>query len=160
MKIKKLTTCVVIILLVLGGLQAQQGLHTTGGDATGSGGSVSYSIGHVVYTTHSGTTGTMAQGVQHAYEILITTGIEETYINLEVSAYPNPTTDFLHLKIENNDYQKLSYQLYDLQGRLLQSDVLTNHLTTINMENLPGSTYFLSVSRNQKILKTFQITKN
>ncbi|MCB0649678.1 MAG: hypothetical protein KDC85_00225 [Saprospiraceae bacterium] len=55
------------ILCFFGGLQSQQSLHhATGGDASGSGGSVSYTVGHPVYTTHDGAGGSVAQGVQHA----------------------------------------------------------------------------------------------
>jgi hypothetical protein len=39
-----------------------------GGEATGSGGSVSYSVGQVVYTTNTGINGSVAQGVQQPYE--------------------------------------------------------------------------------------------
>ena len=58
---------VILFLLLLGfGLtaQAQQATTATGGDATGSGGSAAYSVGQIVYTTHTGTTGSVAQGVQ------------------------------------------------------------------------------------------------
>ncbi|MFM2191538.1 MAG: hypothetical protein RLZZ118_495, partial [Bacteroidota bacterium] len=56
-----------LTLLLLGFVltaQAQQATTATGGDATGSGGSAAYSVGQIVYTTHTGTTGSVAQGVQ------------------------------------------------------------------------------------------------
>ena len=43
-----------------------QVLSASGGDATGSGGSVAYSVGQIVYTTPTGTTGSVAQGVEQA----------------------------------------------------------------------------------------------
>lgn len=45
-----------VLLLGLGltGLQAQTSANATGGDASGGGGSASYSIGQVVYTTNTG----------------------------------------------------------------------------------------------------------
>ena len=39
---------------------AHQVLSAKGGDATGTGGSVAYSVGQIVYTTSTGTTGSVA----------------------------------------------------------------------------------------------------
>lgn len=50
-------------------LQGQSTIPATGGNATGSGGSVSYTAGQATYQTSEGTTGTVAQGVQQPYEI-------------------------------------------------------------------------------------------
>jgi hypothetical protein len=71
MKHKKTITSVAFLLLGLGGLHAQESPTSTGGDATGAGGSSSYSVGQVVYTTATGINGSVAQGVQQAYEISV-----------------------------------------------------------------------------------------
>ena len=157
---KKLKISAVFLLLSLGGLYAQEAVLATGGEGSGSGGTVSYSIGQVVYTTIIGTNGSAAQGVQQPYEITIITGIEVPEINLELSAYPNPTTDFLNLKIGNYDHVKLSYQLYDMQGKLLEDKDIVERGTTLKMQSLPTSTYFLQVTGMQKLVKTFKIIKN
>jgi hypothetical protein len=39
--------------------------------------------------------------VQQPYEISITTGVKETTINLEMNVYPNPTTNYLTLKVDD-----------------------------------------------------------
>lgn len=54
-----------ILLLGLGltSLHAQESVNTTGGNASGSGGSASYSVGQVVYTSNTETSGSVAQGV-------------------------------------------------------------------------------------------------
>ncbi len=48
---------------------AQEVIPASGGNATGSGGSVSYSAGQVFYLTHEGTTGSVNEGAQQPYEI-------------------------------------------------------------------------------------------
>ena len=104
MKYKKLKLSTVLLLgLGLTGLQAQTAIPATGGNVSGTGGSVSYSVGQVVYTTNTGgANGSVAQGVQQPFEISVVTGIDEANgITLQCSAYPNPTTDFLKLKVEN-----------------------------------------------------------
>ena len=141
--------------------QAQNTISALGGNASGSGGSASYSVGQVVYQTHTGTNGTVAQGVQQAYEISVVTDIKEAKgINLSVSAYPNPTTDYLILSIDEFEISNLSYQLYDMQGNLLQNGKITGNQTSIVMGNLVPANYFVKVIQGQREVKTFKIIKN
>lgn len=168
----KKTTLVFVcsLLLSIFSVQAQESVNATGGNAVGSGGSVSYSVGQVVYTTNNGSFGSVTHGVQQPFEISAVTAIEDAEgISLAISAYPNPTTDFLTLII--NDYaqtrhalSKLSFQVYDLNGKLLQSDKITGKQTSIDMSNLAASTYFVKVIKTQSIasqqeIKTFKIVK-
>ena len=161
MRHKKLKLSAVLLLgLGLTGLQAQTSVNATGGDASGSGGSASYSVGQVVYNANTGTNGSVAEGVQQPYEISVVTGLEEAKgINLSVSAYPNPTTDYLQLKVESEKLKDLSYQLYDMQGKLLQSEKITGNQTSIVMSNLVPATYFVKVVQESKEVKTFKIIK-
>jgi len=119
MKLKRITLSMLFIL-VFTGLYAQNSVTASGGDASGSGGTVAYSVGQIVYTTNTGIDGTVAQGVQQPYEISVVLEIEQGKdINLNVSAYPNPVTDYLTLKINNSDVSGLIYHLYDINGKLL-----------------------------------------
>ena len=152
-----------VLLLCIGvfGLQAQQVVTTSGGNASGSGGSVSYPIGQIVYTTNTGTNGSAAQGVQQPYEISVVTGIEEAKdISLEIVVYPNPATDFVKLKIKNYEVKNLRYQLYDINGSLLKDNKVEGNETNIVMSNFLPATYFLKVTDNKKVVKTFKIIKN
>jgi hypothetical protein len=158
MKHKKTITSIAFLLLGLGGLQAQENPTAAGGEATGTGGTSSYSVGQVVYTTNTGTNGSVAQGVQQPYEISTTLGINETAINLALSVYPNPTTNYLTLKVEDNS--NLSYQLYDLQGKEIENKKVVANTTIVKMEGLPKAIYFLHVTKNNKSVKTFKIIKN
>ena len=162
MRHKRLKLSAVLLLgLGLTGLQAQTSVNATGSNASGSGGSVSYSVGQVVYTTNTGANGSVAQGVQQAFEILVVTGLEQAKgINLSVSAYPNPTTDYLTLSIGEFDISNLSYQLYDMNGKLLQNEKITGNQTSIAMGNLVPANYFVKVIQGNKEVKTFKIIKN
>ena len=162
MKHKRLKLSALLFLgLGLTGLQAQTSVNATGGDALGSGGSASYSVGQVVYTTNTGTNGSVAQGVQQAFEISVVTGIEEAKgINLSVSAYPNPTTDYLTLEVKDVELLNLHFQMYDMNGKLLQNEKITGNQTSIVMSNLVPATYFVKVIQGNKEFKTFKIIKN
>jgi hypothetical protein len=160
MKHKKTLMSVAFLLLGLGGLQAQESPTATGGDATGAGGTSSYTVGQVVYTTNTGSNGSVAQGVQQPYEISVTTGVNETSINLEMSVFPNPTTNYLQLKVGSEKLENLNFQLIDLQGKVIENKKVTAITSTINMEELPKAIYFLNVTKNNQLIKTFKVIKN
>jgi len=152
-----------LFLLCLGltEIQAQQSILTSGGDASGSGGSVSYSVGQIVYTTNTGANGSVAQGVQQPFEISDVTGIIEAKgITLNCSAYPNPANNYLTLKTENFNLSTLNFQLFDISGQLLLNQKINSNETSISMESLPAANYFLKVIDNNKEVKTFRIIKN
>jgi hypothetical protein len=164
----KLNQLQVLFFLFLGisGVQAQTGINSCGGEASGNGGSASYSIGQVVYTTNTGANGSVAQGVQQPYEISVaTTILEAKGISLSVTAYPNPTTDFLTLNIDNivktsHDLSHLSYQLYDMNGKLLQENQLSENENQIDMSDYPATVYFLRINKNNQTIKEFKVIKN
>lgn len=142
-------------------LHAQNVIPVTGGIATGSGGSVSYTVGQIVNSSLSGTNGTVAQGVQQPYEISVITAIEESKgITLEMIVYPNPATDFIWLKIESFEPENLRYQLYDNDGRVLQNNKVDGNEMSIEMSTYSSGIYFLKVIQDNKLVKTFKIIKN
>jgi hypothetical protein len=151
-----------VLLLGLGslGLRAQTSVNTTGGNAVGSGGSVSYSVGQLFYTTNKGSSGSVEQGVHHTYEITAVS-VRERKLNNKLHLIPNAVTDHLILQINDYNYQKLSYLLFDSQGIELSKGQIVEKQTLINMRSLPEATYFLTVvnQENKKSL-TFKITKN
>lgn len=141
-------------------LLAQQAVPASGGNATGSGGTASYSIGQVACINIVGSNGSINQGVQQPYEFL-TVGIDEIKnINLFATVYPNPAISTINLKIENQNLNNLSFRLYDIKGKLLLNQKINNSITAIPMENIPSAIYFLKVSNNNKEVKTFKIIKN
>lgn len=152
----------IFLLLLLSSfkLSAQNSTLSSGGQATGTGGSVSYSIGQITYSSLSGTNGSLIQGVQQPYEISIITSINDLAIDLKAQAYPNPTTDQLILSIGSNEFKNLRYVLVDLQGKVLKSDRIINSNSSINFSNLSNGSYFLRLLLNNKQVKTFQIIKN
>lgn len=100
-----------VLLLMLGmTVQAQQATTAAGGDASGSGGTVAFSVGQVVYTANTGTSGTISQGVQQAYTMSIV-AIHETDVNISLSVFPNPTDGNLTLHVSGLNDEAMSYQL-------------------------------------------------
>lgn len=147
-------------MLWAGLAQAQESANVSGGDATGNGGTASYSIGQVLYSTVNGSTGTITQGVQQPYEIT-NVGVNETELNISLIAFPNPTADKITLEISNYNNERLSFQLLDIHGKLLYNGQIAAQQTVLNMHSLPAATYFLNiVSPENKKVQSFKIAKN
>jgi len=161
---KKVKLCVLLLSgLGLAGLQAQVTVPAGGGNASGSGGTVSYSVGQVVYSSSAGTNGSVVQGVQQAYVISVFTGVENKSIELSYKIYPNPVTDNLNLKLMNFEKSAYSYQLFDLNGKILESKNIVSEETSISMQALTSGNYLLKIVETQKgtatEVKSFKITK-
>lgn len=168
-----------IIFIVLGFLTgtltagAQEAIPAGGGIATGQGGTVSFTVGQVVYTTVSGREHKVSQGVQQPYEISVVTFSEEIVLSgMDVDAYPNPTTDLVTLRVQpaqNQQIQPLVYELFDMTGRVLEKKAISADHTNIVMGHLAPATYFLKVYNTSGIRssgrdpsvqsKTFKIIK-
>ena len=150
---------ILVLFACVSNVNGQEAITTSGGEAGGSGGTASYTVGQVFYTTQTGTNGnTVVQGVQQPYEISVVSGIEEAK-GIKLSVYPNPTTDYLQLKVESEMLKDLYYQLYDMQGKLLQNKRLTGNETRIDMSRYSPSIYFVKVIQNKKEVITFKIIK-
>ncbi|MFD2551901.1 T9SS type A sorting domain-containing protein [Bizionia sediminis] len=140
-------------------IYSQQAIPTSGGDATGSGGTSSYTVGQMVYTTNTGS-GTVSQGVQQSFEIQTLSNPELTTVNLSAGVYPNPTSDYVVLNISDTTLNAVSYQLVDINGKVIANGSITNRATQINMQQLDMGMYILRVNQNNQELKTFKIIKN
>ncbi len=93
--LKTFLCLLVVITLGISSLLAQQTIPASGGDATGSGGSVSYSVGQVFYHTHSAAAGSVAEGVQQPFEIFIITSADDLITNkIHLRAFPNYDLSF------------------------------------------------------------------
>ena len=145
MKLTRL--CLIVILITFTfSIKAQDNINSSGADITSDEGSISYSIGQTVYNTNTGTNGSISEGVQQPYEISVVSGIKEKDITLSISAYPNPTTDYLTLELI--EFENTNFQLININGKILQNEPIRNSYTRINMSNLINGLYFVKVITN------------
>ena len=139
---------------------SQESINSSGSDATGNGGTVAYSIGQVVYTTNSGTNGSSAQGVQHAYEILTLNENENAKL-ISLRAFPNPTNDNLIIEIGNNIDEDLHFELFDLGGKMIKSEKIPDKKVLVDMSKEPSSIYYINIiNQENKKVQSFKIIKN
>jgi hypothetical protein len=155
MKIKLLS------ILLLGfslGTLAQTNIVAAGINATGSGGTVNYSVGPIIFKKPNGQPST--NGLQQPFEILTLSSDDFNTTSIELSFYPNPTVADLHLLLKNRGNDMFYFQLASLDGRTIVSEqkILTED-TIVNMEAYPKGIYLLQVTSGNKNIKTFKIIK-
>ena len=139
--------------------QSQDTVAISGGEATGSGGTSSYTLGQVFYTVTTANSGSISQGVQQNFELFILSNQQLTTVNLEALVYPNPSSDHVKLNITDNALTDLSYVLLNIQGKIVSSAKLSILDTPISLHGLSVGTYVLKVSQKNNELKTFKIIK-
>ena len=83
------------------------------------------------------------------YEIGIagaqTSGVEETN-NSDLSVYPNPTTGIFHFTLpESSSLENITYKIYDVYGKLLESSTVTTNTTTVDLTNYASGVYMIQI---------------
>ena len=138
---------------------SQEIISSTGGISSGSGGTLSYTIGQVFYSRNTSIAGSVSQGVQQAFEFQSLSNPGLLTVQLTAVTYPNPTTDFIVLKITDTALENLQYTLFDLNGKTIASNPIRITSTEIPMKNLSVGMYLLKLTKKNKPLKTFKVIK-
>jgi hypothetical protein len=159
---RKFECCLILVICCcfIGPLHGQETIPVSGVTASGSGGSVSYTVGQITSNALTGTNGTVIQGVQQPYEISVVTAIDNSPpIRLECRVYPNPTSGIVKLIFESNVYEDMRFRLYDITGVLLQDKKIESTETDISLGNSSSSVYFLKLLKNNIEITVFKIVK-
>ena len=138
---------------------SQEIISSIGGVSSGSGGTSSYTIGQVFFNTIESDNGSLVQGVQQPFEFQTLSTPALLTVQLTAVTYPNPTTDFVLLKILDTALENLQYTLFDLNGKTIVSKKINSFSTRITMKNFAIGLYLLKLTKNNQPLKTFKIIK-
>ena len=93
--------------------------------------------------------------------IQIGAGISENSNKGSLNIYPNPATDELNIKLNNLGDVAL-INIYDLQGRLIQSEKAIKNESNqkISITNLVSGLYFISLEKSNGQKTTGKFIKN
>ena len=138
---------------------SQEIISPSAGDSSGSGGSLSYTIGQVFFNTIESDYGSLVQGIQQPFEFQTLSTPALLTVQLTAITYPNPTTEFVLLKISDTALENLQYTLFDLNGKTIDSKKINSFSTKITMKNFAIGMYLLKLTKNNQPLKTFKIIK-
>ncbi len=145
----RLLIIVTILFCISNVLRRQSSFVSFGGTSSGTGGTISYTGGQIVFSSVNDEGGSISEGVQQAYEIFIFTGINNSEMILpEYSVYPNPASEYIIIKTNDEECSDTRYQLSDLAGRICESNEIKSNETKIYLGNLKQSLYVLTIIKS------------
>jgi hypothetical protein len=139
--------------------KGQQATTSSGGDFSGSGGTVAFSIGQTVVEPLSGSSGSVNPGVQQPFEFF-TVWVEEYALLAELNVFPNPTRQDVSLTLRGIVPDGMEYRLLDASGRVVIADRIASDRTQLALADLPAAVYVLHITQAGKPTHTFRIIKN
>lgn len=151
------------LMMVCCASYAQSGFVSAGANGANENGSVSFSVGQVVYNSYESADGafSLTQGLQQPYIISsqqLPDGLKEIS-SIELSVYPNPTSDLLNLSIAGTDAEGLVYYISDIKSRTHLSGEITSENTQIDVAHLLPGVYFVEVRKNKQPVRAFKVVK-
>jgi hypothetical protein len=139
------------------GAFAQQNTVSSGGNATGTGGEVSYTIGQIDYINSSAGSGSFNQGVQQPYEFFV--AIDELKWSVQLTVYPNPFSETVNISGAPEGDQ-FTWKIFDTNGKVVKEGSILAENTQIDLHELEPATYYLRVNRSNTQLNNFKIVKS
>lgn len=138
---------------------AQESINFTGGNISNTTGSVSFSIGEVVFNSFSNTDFNITHGVQHSIEVFL---VETAEISSPFSAqvFPNPSSEQIQIKLPSNLTGTYSFKLIDLNGKELLNHLVKESFAVIDISTFESATYYLLISSEDSVIQTFKVIKN
>lgn len=132
---------------------------SSGGSVKSDTGSLTFTVGQLVYTTSNNDNGSIAQGVQQAFEFQVLSNSDVSPKNFTLLTYPNPTSDNFVVKLSDTSYNKIEYTLFDIQGKQIKTGRIVKRETNIEIQDVSNGVYFLKVTNGKQLLKSLKIIK-
>jgi len=91
------------------------------------------------------------------------TSLDESGISASVSIFPNPSSDFLNIRVLTSSNENVLIRISDVQGRVLmvnEAGVQNGEKThTLSVQSLVAGSYFVTVEAGKKFLQKFTFIK-
>lgn len=92
--------------------------------------------------------------------INLSTGVKGNTQKNIFSLYPNPTTDVIHVQLNNTLNGKVEYSVVTIDGKIVQRNSLYNSKKfSIDLSQYPKGMYFIQISENGALLETKKVIK-
>lgn len=132
-----------------------------------SGQSLSYSMGELFVNTETNFGQTLTQGFQQGDLFKVLDVVSLTDLKFNVSVFPNPTSSYLHVKVDTDNqavYGKdYVVELYDLVGKRLNVPMtyIDGKTMQLDVQYLPTGAYVAKVYgvQNANWVSSFKVTK-
>ncbi len=118
---------------------------------------IDFTIGEPVIETVQNDGKMLTQGYhQPTLAIIEVKQIDE---NFSAALFPNPATSFLNVELEAFD--GVSFQLQDVNGKIIEQQGINQKVTSINVKSLDRGVYMLKlVDENDNKLKSYKFLKH
>jgi hypothetical protein len=135
---------------------SQQTVLTGGGDASSTGGSISYSIGQVAYS--NSIDGLVNEGVQQPFEIF-TISVDNVFHDFQLNVYPNPASDELIIALKNF-HAGVSAEILSADGKLIHAQFLRSGQTSVDVSSWAAATYIVRLTDEAGHAAAYQVIKH
>jgi hypothetical protein len=95
--------------------------------------------------------------VTQSIQVLTTNTIEQAATS-NFSTAPNPFSN--SFTVNNPNSEKLNYEMFSVDGKVVKQGIITNKVETINAENLTSGLYMLSIVNSKGERSVTKINKN
>lgn len=147
------------LLCVLQTTAQQQIIGNSGGNIRSEYGSLSWTIGEPVIKTIKGNNCFLTQGF-HQSNLIITEIEDSPSLSYKINAYPNPVSTTLIIHIDNPNIPNMSFSIISSSGSVVKSGQIYDFNTSVPVQELVASIYFLKIYDKNKSVKTFKIVKH
>jgi hypothetical protein len=118
-----------------------------------------YFTGQLFYANQTTTAGRELHRVKYPSQFQIFSNTEGTTVNLNSGTHPNPTKNFVVLKITDCAFHNLQYTFFDEKNTCIVNDVLISSSTQIQMKYLYRGSDALKGGQKNKSLKRLNNNK-
>jgi hypothetical protein len=143
---------------------APQSVNSGGTKMTQANGSLSFTVGELVVLSQTDSDGNTLGGGFTAGATLTTASIQETDAAvLDVSVFPNPTTELVNIQINYSSIDQVVITITDLQGKEVYNGKYAgiSNVIGINTASYATGTYILALKNlNNQVLGTYKIIKH
>lgn len=142
----------IIITISYCRLLAQSSPVSAGGNDSSTIATIHYSIGQSFSQNYTINNLKINEGVQQPIEFYIKKiPTEDSTNNLDCKVYPNPFSNNITIEFTNTtDFISANCTIYDITGKCVFNQTITQLKNTINLQNLDHSLYFIHVQTIQK----------
>lgn len=117
-----------------------------------------WSIGECITATHTAGDYVITQGFHH--DSYIITLVEDLATDINITVYPNPTTDLLTVNFEASARPSSVLIITDINGKVLLQENINETEKQLNFSVYTSGVYFLTVKQENQVIKNFKIIKN
>ena len=88
-----------------------------------------------------------------------TTGLPQYLTENDLNIYPNPVSDKLTVSLRTNSFQVTSMAVFDINGKLINTQAVSDNQIEMNTQSLAAGSYFLRLSDGKNSVTTKFVKK-